>query len=114
MKRIVFISITIILLLSIVRLSTSIYTLWHKQDLLTNAKLELAQEKKENQNLQKQLVVVKSPQFLEEEARNKLLLVKPGESDVLIDSSLLHGTAAAKAKEAAKPFWQQWWDLFFN
>lgn len=72
------------------------------------------QEQKEHNDLQKQLAQVKSPQFLEKEARDKLLLVKPGESDVLIDQTLLTATSSATKKEIEKPYWQQWLDVFFH
>lgn len=113
MKRISFFILIIVFFFIIAHLLTSIYTLWHKQDLLTNAQKQLQQEKKENSSLQQELTTVKSPQFLDKEARNKLLLVKPGESDVLIDQNLLHTQATKQKTEAEKPYWQQWIDLFF-
>lgn len=113
MKRIIFIISIIFLVFSIVHLLISIYTLWHKQDVLTNAKLQLQQEKQENLHLKKEFAEVKSPQFLDKEARDKLLLVKPGESEVLIDQNLLQASSSAAKKEAEKPYWQQWIDLFF-
>ena len=114
MKRIVFLGIVIILVIIILRLATSIYTLWHKQDLLQNAKLELTQEQKEHTHLVKQLQTVNSPQFLDEQARDRLLLVKPGEESVMIDSNLLKASSSASQKIEVKPFWQQWLDIFFN
>lgn len=114
MKRIIFLGIIIVLFFIILHLITSIYTLWHKQDLLTNANEQLAQEKKTNAKLHQQLTQVNSPQFIEKEARDKLLMVKPGESEVFIDQNLLKASASAAKKEEAKPYWQQWIDLFFH
>lgn len=114
MKRIVFFGLVILLFFVILHLITSIYTLWHKQDLLINAQKQLSQEQKQNGQLKKQLTEVKSPQFLEKEARDKLLLVKPGESDVLIDQNLLKASNSATKKELEKPYWQQWLDVFFH
>lgn len=114
MKRISFLIIIVLLFFVIVHLISSIYTLWHKQDVLTNAKLQLQQEKQENVNLKKEFAKVKSPQFLDQEARDKLLLVKPGESEVLIDQNLLQASRSAEKTESTKPYWQQWIDLFFN
>lgn len=113
MKRISFLVITITLFFIILHILTSIYTLWHKQDLLTNAQLQLLQEREEKRGLQKELSKVKSPQFVDQEARDKLLLVKPGESEVLIDKNLLEASASAKSKKS-EPYWQQWLDLFFR
>ncbi len=114
MKRISFIIIILILIFIIVRLATSIYTLWHKQDLLTNAQEQLRQEKQENISLHQEFAKVKSPQYVDEQARDKLLLMKPGENQVLIDSSLLQASNSAQKRESAKPYWQQWIDLFFD
>lgn len=114
MKKIVFLSSVIILFFVIVHLITSIYTLWHKQDLLTSAKEQLQQEKKQNIQLHRQLSNVQSPQFIDKQARDKLLLVKPGETDVLIDQSLLKASSSAQEKTSSKPYWQQWWELFFH
>jgi cell division protein FtsB len=112
MKRISFLLIIVVLLFIIIRLTSSIYTLWHKQDLLTNAQRQLQEEQKENSTLKKQLTTVKSTQFLDEEARNKLLMVKPGESEVIIDPNLLHASSSAQKKQNLSN-WQQWWELFF-
>ena len=113
MKRISFLIIIIILFFIILHLLTSIYDLWHKQDLLTNSRQELQQTKQENISLHQQLKKVTSPQFLDQEARDKLLLVKPGESEVLIDQNLLQASGSADTHKAPKPYWQQWLDLFF-
>jgi len=113
MKRISFLIIILILVFIILRLVTSIYALWHKQDLLTNAKETLQQATQENGALHKELLRVNSSQFVDQEARDKLLLIKPGESDVLIDQNLLQASNSAQKKESAKPYWQQWVDLFF-
>ena len=114
MKRIIFLLILIVFFSIILRVSVSIYTLWHKQDVLVNAQRQLQQEKKENSQLHKQLAQVQTPQFLDEEARNKLLLAKPGESDVLIDQNLLKATPSAAPKALNLPYWQQWIQLFFR
>lgn len=114
MKRIIFLVTIIILFFIILHFVTSIYTLWHKQDLLTSATQQLEQEKKENSTLHQQLFQVNSPQFLEKEARDKLLLAKPGESDVLIDQNLLKASASAVKKDTEKPYWQQWIEIFFH
>lgn len=67
----------IVCILIINGLVHSIYDLWKKQDLVVSAKDELAKEKQKNQELKTQLVYVQSGEFVEEEARNKLFMVKP-------------------------------------
>ena len=116
MKRIVFVSIIAASLFIIYNLAHSIYTLWHKQGLLAKAQKELEGQRQENQQLKQQLTDVQNPDFIEKEARNKLFLVKPGESSVVIDENLLKAAldkSKIKQKEQSKPYFQQWWELFF-
>lgn len=112
MKRIIFLSSLIISAIIILNLLTSIYTLWHKQDLLTKAEKELTQEKKENVTLKKQLTVVTSSSFMEEEARNKLFMTKPTEQQVIIAPDLITSQKSSSSSADTKPYWQQWLAMF--
>ncbi len=90
----------------------SIYNLWQKQDLLTKAKNEVVREKRQNDELKKQLSVVSAPEYVEEEARNKLLLRRNGEKIVLIPS--ISPTQQKNENQFKKePNWKQWIGLFF-
>lgn len=93
----------------------SIYGLWQKHDLLTQAEGDLAKKKQENSRLKQQLTIVESASFVEQEARNKLFMQKPGESRVIVDRRLIDAVAGVKteAKKDNRPNWQQWWELFF-
>src|SRR3989344_5436267 len=84
MKRLIFLATVIVCLIIINGLLHSIYDLWNKQDLIKDAKTKLAEERAENTKLKAKLKEVNSPEFIEEEARNKLFLVKPGESPVIL------------------------------
>lgn len=113
-KRLVFFGIIIISLFIINNLVHSIYGLWQKKTVIMKAEQELNQQTKENLELKNKLVVVKKPQFVEEEARNRLFLAKPGEGIVLIPSRALEATSASKFRSSdAQPNWQKWWELFF-
>jgi len=112
MKKIVFILIVLVLLLIINGLAHSIYDLWHKQDLLTSAQKQLSQEKLQNQKLKVGLSFVKTPQFIEEQAHDKLFLVKPGEQNVLISKALQRQNQTQKQVQDI-PNWQKWLNLFF-
>ncbi|RJQ38380.1 hypothetical protein C4559_01135 [Candidatus Microgenomates bacterium] len=115
MKKIVYVGVIIISIFIINNFVRSIVNLWSKQDILVKAQKELIDKKRENEDLKKKLSVVESQEFLEKEARNKLLMVKPGEKQVLISQELLNSTDSAKEKsEENKPNWQKWWELFFN
>lgn len=111
MKKILFFVAIIVCLFIINGLVRSIYDLWSKQDLVISAKNELEREQKENQRLKQQLVLVGSQAFIESEARNKLLMLKPGESGVIVPPDLIEKKAPKKTPES--PNWQKWINLFF-
>jgi cell division protein FtsB len=112
MKKIAFILVVLILLFIINGLAHSIYDIWHKQDLLTSAQKELIQEKLKNQKLKAGLSYVQTQQFIEEQAHNKLFLVKPGEQEVLISQVLKNKNQPQKQNQNI-PNWQKWLKLFF-
>lgn len=104
MKRLGFLIIVIVCLVIINGLIRSIYDLWHKQDLIKDAQKSLTSEKEENAALKKRLNEVNSPEFVEEEARNKLFLIKPGESPVILPEI----TPTPKAKAENLPNYKKW------
>ncbi len=110
-KKAVFIVIVIVLLVIINNLLHSIYDIWSKQDLLIQAQKELSNEETKNQKLKAGLSYAQTPQFVEQEARNKLFLIKPGEQDVLVPS--VSGNQVQKQDKAEIPNWQKWLNLFF-
>ncbi len=88
-KTILFVIAVIISLIIINILVRSIYDTWRKKDLVVKAKTNLAQQKEENRRLKMQLSMVNDPNFVEREARDKLFLVKPGESSVIVPQDLV-------------------------
>ena len=112
MKKVFFFVILAISILVINNLIRSIYTLWQKHDLVALAQKELERQKQENARLKSQLVYVKSDEFIEEQARNKLFLVKPGEQEVLISEDLIKGDSTPSAQKNNDPNWKKWLDLF--
>lgn len=112
MKKIVFIAIVVCLILVINNLVRSIYDLWQKQDLLVDAQNQLEEKRADNEKLKAELSYVQSKKFIEEEARNKLFMVKPGEQNVLIPSELIK---EEKPKvEKIIPNWEKWLNLFLK
>jgi len=112
-KALYFIALAISILV-INNLIRSIYDLWQKHDLITSAEKELSRQKQENQRLKSQLSFVKSKEFVEEEARNKLFLVKPGEQRVMIPEKLVKiSTPSANIHKDDPPNWKKWLRLFF-
>lgn len=115
MKKIVFFVIIFVSLVIIHNLLVSIFTLWQKQDLVIQAQNELKLEREENSTLKKQLEIARSDTFLEEEARNKLFLVKPGESKIVIPDRVLQASTAAKAESLdVTPNWEKWVKFFIG
>lgn len=113
MKKVFFFLIVIGSLLIINNLVQSIYSLWQKQYLVLNTRRQLDREKEANQKLKAQLVQVTQTDFVEQEARNKLFLVKPGEQVVVVpQESKKTSSAATSGPVIHKPNWQQWLDLF--
>lgn len=109
MKKILFVIVVLVLLFIINSLARSIYNLWQKQDLLTQAQKTLEEEKLKNQKLKASLSYVETEEFVESEARNKLFLAKPGEQQVVIPQK---EDKKPKKKEII-PNWKKWLDLFF-
>lgn len=69
-----------------------------------------------NKELKKKLARIKSLEFIEKEARNKLGLGKPGETVIIIPDEKIKEIlqASASAKEARLPNPLGWWKVFFK
>lgn len=113
-KKILFFAILIIFIIIINNLIHSIYTLWQKSDLVVQAQDELESEKKKNKELKRQLALISESEFVEQEARNKLFLAKPGEEIIVIPTDTFEPPPSRTPEpvETKQP-WQQWWALFF-
>lgn len=110
MKRILYLIVVVGLILVNNSLIHSIIELWNKQNVVKDAQIKLEVEKSENAKLKKQLSYVGTNAFIENEARDKLFLVRPGESEVLISKDLL--LDKPNFAQPPKPVWQQWVDVF--
>ena len=114
-KKIAFFAIILILLLTINNLIHSLYAILQKQDIIIQAQKNLAVEKEENQRLKKDIAQVNQPQFIESEARDKLLLAKPGEGIVILPKDKLAASSSSTHQIVDKrPNWQKWLDVFFK
>jgi cell division protein FtsB len=112
-KKILFFTIIIASVFIINNLVHSIYTLWQKQHLVENARRDLESEREENQELKRRLSLALDPHFIEEEARNKLFLTKPGEGVIVIPTEAFKASNAAVIKLDTRPNWEKWRDTFF-
>lgn len=114
MKRIIYLTIIVISLIIIQNLAQSLSTLWHKQFLIVQVEKDLEKAKQENRMLREQLSAVQSQEFVERQARDKLLLVLPEEEQIIISKSLLKQKRTATLSAVVQaPVWQQWLNLFF-
>ena len=77
---------------------------------MVKAKRELEREKQESQRLKVQFSYVKSEEFVESEARDRLFMVKPGESGVIVPQDLIKKKKEKREIELAN--WQRWINLF--
>ena len=111
-KKIGFTVLVIVLLLIINGLLHSIYDLWQKQYLVTSAQNQLREEKLKNLKLKADLSYAQTQQFVDEEARNKLFMTKPGEQQVFISPDLLSNGKQTRVQKQI-PNWQQWLKLFY-
>lgn len=115
MKRILFFTVTAIAILSMVHSVESVYSLWQKRDIILQMQKQVQSDQEENKKLKQQLQETSQSGFVEEEARNKLFMVKPGEKMVLIPSSLIASSSGGMSVPSGSvSSWQQWWNLFFK
>ncbi len=113
MKKIIFLITVIFSVTIICGLIGSIYQLWHKQDVLYRTAHQLVLVQKQNQQLKNQLTIVKTKQFVEEQARDNLFLVKPNEHDVIIAKNLTDNKQKMIIQKVNLPYWKQWLAIFF-
>ncbi len=78
---------------------------------VTDAQAEVDKLAAENEKLKEEAAKVQTPQFIEEQARDKLNWVKEGEDIVIIPPELL--AATPEAKPINIPNWQKWLNLIF-
>ncbi len=114
MKKIVYFIIIIISFSIINSLVHSIYDLSQKKNLVTQTREDLRKEREEYVRLKDQLNEVKRESFVEREARNKLFLVQPGETFIVIPPLNENETDNKVEKKKNIPVWKQWKELFFG
>lgn len=115
MKKVIFFTILIASIFIIKNFISSIYGLWQKQDLIVQAKSALENEKKKNQNLKNQMSYANSPNFVEEQARNKLFMAKSGESQIVLPAGVGGVIDSSTGKpQKNTPNWKKWVELFWK
>ncbi|MCX6791579.1 MAG: septum formation initiator family protein [Candidatus Gottesmanbacteria bacterium] len=107
--RVVILIISITMGIGIIR---SVYTLSQKKGIIAERQRVLRGLIAENSQLQQELLESTSPAFIEQAARDKLGLVREGETVVIMDKSQILNPDSQKNHQELPP-WKQWWALFF-
>ncbi len=96
----------------VVSLSRSIWRLWRKQDVVYEREVVLEREKGVNIRLNKELDEAKTPEFVEREARDKLGMVKEGETIVIMPNIQYPiSNIQNNSQDEKMPNWKKWWRL---
>ncbi|MCR4264248.1 MAG: septum formation initiator family protein [Candidatus Roizmanbacteria bacterium] len=110
MKRLASWLFIIISILLSVNLARSIYDLQKRESVIHEARERLAKAQEEHNKLKEELDYVRSPAYVEQQAREKLNLARPGEV-VLIVPEVTPPPDESESEEQLE-IWQQWLDLF--
>jgi cell division protein FtsB len=106
--------ITVIGIILIVSLVQDIRRLLRASGEIKIAEKKVQELEKENQQLAEKKKYYQSSEFIEEQARDKLNMAKPGETIVILPSNLEEVLGKGKKESLPElPNWQRWWNLFF-
>lgn len=106
----------VVLILSviiIIGLYRSVSDLWVKRSIFFERQNVARELQEENEQLKRRLEEVHTPFFVEKEAREKLGMVREGETVVLMDVGKNEEEGRIGRGEEMVPNWKQWWQLFF-
>lgn len=90
----------------------TILDLWHRKDILSTRQHDLAVITQENQALERQLSDARGSDYVERIARDKLGMVKDGESIILLTPGLRSSSQSGEVVDSGSN-WQKWWQLFY-
>lgn len=115
-KKIVIVLVGIVAVAITWSLIGQIMTTLKSGDRLQEATERLHKLEVKNKELKRKLEEVKTPAFLEEQARDKLGLVREGETIVIIPQEKLDRVLGVtkKVEEVKLPNWLGWLKLFFK
>lgn len=102
----------IISLIMAVGLSRSILSHFFRIDVVDEHRQVFLREQQRNRSLHAQLKEATSDAFIEKQAREKLGLVKDGDTIILLQKSTT-GSLREMKEQGELPHWEQWWRLFF-
>ncbi len=98
----------------IIKLSGDILRLLKAGDKVKLAEKRVWMLEKEKKDLLEKRQYYQTPEFIEEEARNKLNMARPGETIVILPPNLEEILGKQKQNSFPPlPNWKKWWKLFF-
>ncbi len=114
-KKIALGVLSILLIIVAYNLITQIIYALKSGDRLNLAAESLIKLQSANRTLKQRLEQVKSPDFIEKEARDKLGMAKNGETIVIIPPDKINSVlgASVSAFPTRLPNWLGWWKVFF-
>ena len=114
-KKIIPVIVILVVLLIIYNLINQISTSFKAGEILLQAADKVNKLEIKNKELKKRLSEIKSPAFIEQQARDKLGLSKEGETVVVIPQEKIKQVLGEKAVSVPRlPNWQGWLRLFWK
>lgn len=100
----------------VISLTRSIIDLWQKGSAYDREEQRFAKARLENEQLISQYERIQTPEYVEQEARDKLGLTKEGEIVVVLpqDTALTEKDMNPSIDLTNLPIWQQWIKVLFN
>lgn len=113
-RKIIIFAVIILVLALMYNLWAQIMTALKSGERLSQAAETVFKLEAKNKELKEKLAQIKSPQYIEEQARNKLGLSKGGETIVIIpEDKLRQILGASQSAQIRLPNWLGWWKMFF-
>jgi cell division protein DivIC len=112
--RLFYLSIIIVGVVLSFSLARNLYSTYQNSHILTDAQTKLDSLQRENTQLRQKVADANQMDFIIREARDKLGLVKPGETVVVLQRPSEATATATLSAQPVRPVWKQWVGLFFG
>lgn len=89
----------------------TILELWQRRDIVQVRERELSRLQQDNIQLQQKIIDMKSESYVERIARDKLGMIKDGETIVMLPENA--SISGGQQAQNAVSLWRRWWGLFF-
>jgi len=114
-KRLISILFLLIGIFLLGNLAQGIFDAWRGRERIQKMRQDLQEIARENETLQQEIQYYQSDEFVEKEAREKLNLVRPGETVIIVPEEALKKEESERIKQTrAEPVWSQWTALLLG